>query len=880
MEKRDLRAAQERAPPFGDYLCVPEAEIFHIHGTSGTTGRPTAFAIGRDDWRAIANAHARIMWAMGLRPGDTICVAAIFSLYMGSWGALAGAERLRRALLSVRRGRCRHVGALRAMAQHDQADRILRHADLCAASCRRSPPSEGLNPRDFRLKIMFFSGEPGASIPGVRGKIEELYGASVIDCGSMAEMTPWMNVAGTAETSGMLCWQDIVYTEVCDPDTMRRVPYGARGTPVYTHLERTSQPMIRLLSGDLTLWTNDENPCGRTYPRLPQGIFGRIDDMFTIRGENVYPSEIDAALNELAALRRRAPHRDQPRRGDGRTAAARRSRCRDLPGGRRRRLPASATEVERKLHKVLGLRALVEVVEPNSIARTDFKARRVIDDRKIFADMHAQIEKGAIVSRKASSSDLVARVAAGEQAAIARLISRAEHANPEVRGALASIYKLAGRAHVVGITGVPGSGKSTLVAKLTEKLRAKGGKVGVIAIDPSSPYSGGAILGDRIRMTELAGDPGVFIRSMATHGATGGMAHTTLDAVDILDVAGFDTIIIETVGVGQDEVEIVKASHTTVVVSAPGLGDDIQAIKAGILEIADIHVVSKCDRSDANRTIVDLKQMLTLGMAAPAAALDHRRWSAPARSTAAGFDALARGDRAASQNCVRDAARAQPRAVDRAIPAAQDRGKPAAATFRRRLRQRRRLARGAARRAARPIRTRLRPNSSKRQRCANLREHIMNRMLDPKSLELVAAEQVADWERNEVAAFLRKQRERREQFFTTGDIPVKRVYTAADVADTPLEDIGLARPLSVHARAVSDHVPQPALDHAPDRGLRHRRGHQQALQIPDQAGPDRPVHRLRYADADGLRQRPSDERGRGRPRGRGGRHARRHGSAL
>jgi LAO/AO transport system kinase len=217
------------------------------------------------------------------------------------------------------------------------------------------------------------------------------------------------------------------------------------------------------------------------------------------------------------------------------------------------------------------------------------------------------------LKRKASSSDLVAHVVACEPAAIARLMSRSEHGEAEAREALGKIYKLAGRAHVIGITGVPGSGKSTLVGKLTEKLRAKGGKVGVIAIDPSSPYSGGAILGDRIRMTEMASDPGVFIRSMATHGATGGMAHSTLDAVDILDVAGFETIIIETVGVGQDEVEIVKASHTTIVVTPPGLGDEIQAIKAGVLEIADIHVVSKCDRSDANRTITDLKQMLMLG---------------------------------------------------------------------------------------------------------------------------------------------------------------------------------------------------------------------------------------------------------------------------
>ena len=218
----------------------------------------------------------------------------------------------------------------------------------------------------------------------------------------------------------------------------------------------------------------------------------------------------------------------------------------------------------------------------------------------------------------------------GEPAAIARLISRAESGKTEARAALAKIYKLAGRAHVVGITGVPGSGKSTLIGRLVERLRARGGKVGVVAIDPSSPYSGGAILGDRIRMSEAAIDPGVFIRSMATHGAIGGMARATLEAVDILDVAGFDSVIIETVGIGQDEVEIVRASHTTVVVSAPGLGDEIQAIKAGILEIADIHVVSKCDRSDAHRTLIDLKQMLMLGMRG-----EKPEWAVPVVATSA-----------------------------------------------------------------------------------------------------------------------------------------------------------------------------------------------------------------------------------------------------
>jgi LAO/AO transport system kinase len=211
------------------------------------------------------------------------------------------------------------------------------------------------------------------------------------------------------------------------------------------------------------------------------------------------------------------------------------------------------------------------------------------------------------------SSQLESRVLAGDTRAIARLLSRAESGLAEARPTLDAMFARAGRAHVVGITGVPGSGKSTLVAKLAKKMREGGRKVAIVAIDPSSPFSGGAILGDRIRMGDLAGDPGIFVRSMATRGALGGLATGTLEAVDVLDAAGFDIVVIETVGVGQDEVDVARAAHTTVVVSAPGLGDDIQAIKAGILEIADIHVISKCDRPDANRTIADLKTMLALG---------------------------------------------------------------------------------------------------------------------------------------------------------------------------------------------------------------------------------------------------------------------------
>ncbi len=213
-----------------------------------------------------------------------------------------------------------------------------------------------------------------------------------------------------------------------------------------------------------------------------------------------------------------------------------------------------------------------------------------------------------------ASFDLVSGVLARDTRSIARLLSRAESGTEEARPALDAMFARAGRAHVVGITGVPGSGKSTLVAKLAATVRARGHSVAIVAVDPSSPFSGGAILGDRIRMADLGLDPGVFIRSMATHGALGGLARGTLEAVDVLDAAGYDLVIIETVGVGQDEVEVARAAHTTVVVSAPGLGDDIQAIKAGILEIADLHVVSKCDRPDAARTIADLENMLMLGL--------------------------------------------------------------------------------------------------------------------------------------------------------------------------------------------------------------------------------------------------------------------------
>ena len=391
IKKVDLRMSQASCAPFGDYLCAPEREIYHIHGTSGTTGCPTAFAIGREDWQSISNAHARVMWAMGMRPGDIICIAAILSLYMGSWGALAGSERLRAKVFPF------GAGASGMSARCAQWLVTLKPAGFYgtptyALHLAQTAIDHGLNPRDFGLKYMFFSGEPGASIPSVRSKIEEMYGAKVFDCGSMAEMTPWMHVGGSYETEGMLCWQDIVYTEVCDPKTHLRVPYGSRGTPVYTHLERTSQPMIRLESGDLTLWEDGPNPCGRTYPRLPMGIIGRIDDMFTVRGENIYPSEIDAALNQLSGYG--GEHRILITRDENMDEISVSVEADETVwDSGTDHISGFQKTTASHLQKVLGLRTVVKIVAPNTIERTDFKARRVIDDRDVFREMRARMDE-------------------------------------------------------------------------------------------------------------------------------------------------------------------------------------------------------------------------------------------------------------------------------------------------------------------------------------------------------------------------------------------------------------------------------------------------------------------------------------------------------
>lgn len=208
--------------------------------------------------------------------------------------------------------------------------------------------------------------------------------------------------------------------------------------------------------------------------------------------------------------------------------------------------------------------------------------------------------------------DIAERLLNGDRRALARMVTLIENEAPQARRYLAELHQHAGRAHIIGVTGPPGAGKSTLVTHLVRELRRRDRKIGVVAIDPTSPFTGGAILGDRIRMMELAGDPLVFIRSMASRGSLGGLSASTRDVVRAMDAAGYDPIIIETIGTGQAEVEVMRAAQTVLVVSAPGMGDEVQAIKAGILEIADIFVVSKADKPGADQTVAELSMLLSL----------------------------------------------------------------------------------------------------------------------------------------------------------------------------------------------------------------------------------------------------------------------------
>lgn len=398
--KDDIRRDQEENPPFGSYLCAPVHELARIHGTSGTTGKPTIFALDHGDWARIGHTHARIMWGFGIRPTDTIFIGSLFSLYIGSWGALAGTEWLGATAFPFGAGlpgQTEKAVEWIARAKPTAFYGTPSYALYLAETARKM----GYDPaKDFRFRILFFSGEPGAGVPSTRRRIEETFGGICVDTGSTAEMSPWMTNGECAERQGMHLWHDVVYTEVVDRETGRTLPYGEEGVPVYTHLERTSQPMIRFWSGDLTRWTDEPCPCGRTYPRLPMGIYGRVDDMFIVRGVNVYPSVIENTLRSFPELGEeyriivsRQGEMDtlvvqvEPAANPSPQAAA----VGGGPGGAGSLAPGFAEDLQRRVEqalvKAIGIRAKVAVVEPGQLERTEFKARRVVDHRQLYESL-------------------------------------------------------------------------------------------------------------------------------------------------------------------------------------------------------------------------------------------------------------------------------------------------------------------------------------------------------------------------------------------------------------------------------------------------------------------------------------------------------------
>jgi phenylacetate-CoA ligase len=388
LSKDTIKVEQENHPPFGRFLCIPEDGIFRIHGTSGTTGRPTAFGIGYDDWQRIGEAHARILWGVGLRPGDCVIITSVFSLYIGSWGALVGAERLG--------ARCFPFGA----GASGQTERALEWISMVKPAALYATPSYvlymaevargmGYDPRrDFNFRLMFFSGEPGASVPSTRKEIEDTYGCYVVDQGSMAEMTPWMTNSGCRHLEqGMHLWTDIVYTELVDPDTREPVPLGGEGVPVYTHLERTSQPLIRYWSGDIARWDMVECRCGRTYPTLTEGIYGRVDDMITVRGQNVFPSRIEdvvRGIDEFGGEFRLLLERE-PGQLDRLTVQTEvKGAVYSSLGERPEIMETLSRRIADDLRRALGVGVSVELKPEGTFERTEFKARRIIDNRGIW----------------------------------------------------------------------------------------------------------------------------------------------------------------------------------------------------------------------------------------------------------------------------------------------------------------------------------------------------------------------------------------------------------------------------------------------------------------------------------------------------------------
>ncbi|MFI0376996.1 MAG: phenylacetate--CoA ligase family protein [Candidatus Thiodiazotropha sp.] len=368
--KAMLQQSQRDHPPFGNYLGVDFSQVKRIQGTSGTTGQPTLFAISGEDWEHVSEAQAMQCWAAGLRPSDIVQNVFPLSLYVGGWGLLGAAERIGAKVLPMAGGNTeRQI----AMLQQVGASVICGTPSFCLHILETARVM-GIELASGRLRLGFFGGEPGAGIPSVRQRLESGFGIRAIDFGNVAELHPCSNME-CFHGSGMHVYQDVDYTEVVNPQNPNQsYGYNRRGAVVYTHLWRKSQPMIRYFPGDETLMTDEPCACGRTYPRMPHGIIGRLDDMIIVRGVKFYPGDVEALLRgldgmgtEFRIILERQGELDEVRIE---------AECDTTVDSDLFRAKA-----EHKLQSGLGMRVTVMPKEQGFFPLTEFKARRVIDRR-------------------------------------------------------------------------------------------------------------------------------------------------------------------------------------------------------------------------------------------------------------------------------------------------------------------------------------------------------------------------------------------------------------------------------------------------------------------------------------------------------------------
>ena len=376
--KQMLRESQERLPPFGDYLAIDPSEIRHIHGTSGTTGMPTMFGISEADWEFMSEATAMQQWAAGMRPDDVVQISFPMSLFLGGWGMLGGAQKIGARIMPIGGG------------ETERQIKLMYHASstvLCATPSYclyllDAGRKAGVNTAHSPLRLALLGGEPGAGIPQVKQIMEQGWGIKAIDFGNSAEVHPCSNME-CDQRAGMHVWNDVVYTEVVSKDDSNSpVPMGSRGAVVYTALWRNSQPMIRYWPGDETLMIDEPCSCGRTYPRLPHGVIGRLDDLLIIRGVNVYPSAIEQALREVSGIG--VEFRIYTTRVSGSIIDARVEAESDQLQD-----ASIREEAERKLRSTTGVRIPVTLVASGTFSRAALKARRVVET----VDKHTSLER-------------------------------------------------------------------------------------------------------------------------------------------------------------------------------------------------------------------------------------------------------------------------------------------------------------------------------------------------------------------------------------------------------------------------------------------------------------------------------------------------------